>query len=189
MANKGARVLEFKLNDDDYKAFGRYRIQYTAGGRKMVNRMRLTYIIMGAGVAALFSVFHVDPLFTKVVYVISALMVVYGVFFAEGSVIKQQDRAIDASKNDVERVHPANNIIKFYDDSFTTSNGGDASEFSYDAIKLIDLTESAIYIWMSDQMIMTLPLHAFRDLDEMKEMYKWIKAKTENENEDDQSNN
>ena len=30
---------------------------------------------------------------------------------------------------------------------------------------------------MSDVMIMPVPLHAFRGMDEMKELYKWIKEK------------
>ena len=44
-------------------------------------------------------------------------------------------------------------------------------------IKLIDLTEEAIYVWMSDTMIMPIPKHAFRDMDEMKEVYRFIKSK------------
>jgi uncharacterized membrane protein YobD (UPF0266 family) len=176
-ANKGAKVLEFKLTDDDYKDFGRYRILYTDGGRKMIRRTRLTYIIMGVGIAALFTVFHVDPKFTKLMYAISALMVLYAVFFAERNVLKQQERAIDASKNDLDRVHPTNNVIRFYEDTFTTASGENESTFNYTDIKLVDLTETAIYVWMSDQMIMTIPLHAFRDMDDMKELYKWIKAK------------
>jgi len=34
-------------------------------------------------------------------------------------------------------------------------------------VKLIDLTDDAIYVWMSDQMIMPVPIHAFRNESEM----------------------
>jgi uncharacterized membrane protein YobD (UPF0266 family) len=182
MANKSAKknnkVLEFKLTDDDYKAFGRYRVLYTAEGHKMIRRIRLTFIIFGIGVAALFTVFHVDPAFTKLVYVVCALMVVYGAVFAEKNVLKQQDRAIDASSNDLERVHPVTNVIRFDEDTFTTASGENETTFSYSDVKLVDLAETAIYVWMSDQMIMTLPLHAFADMDDMKDLYKWLKSKT-----------
>ena len=58
-----------------------------------------------------------------------------------------------------------------------TITGSDVQKFKYSDIKLIDLTEEAIYVWMSDTMIMPVPLHAFRGMPEMKETYKWIKEK------------
>ena len=61
MATKNnPRVIKFVLTDDDYLAFGRYRILYTEGGRKLVNRQRITYLISGIAIAALFTVFHAD---------------------------------------------------------------------------------------------------------------------------------
>ena len=44
-------------------------------------------------------------------------------------------------------------------------------------IKLVDLTDDAIYVWMSDTMIMPIPRHAFRNADDMKESYKFIREK------------
>ena len=54
---------------------------------------------------------------------------------------------------------------------------GVTKEFDYKKIKLVDLTEEAIYVWMSDTMIMPIPLHAFRNMGEMKEAYKLIREK------------
>ena len=44
-------------------------------------------------------------------------------------------------------------------------------------IQQVDLTEEAIYVWMSETMIMPIPLHAFTGMDEMKEAYKLIRQK------------
>ena len=63
---KNPRVIKFVLTDDDYLAFGRYRILYTEGGRKLVNRQRLTYFISGLCIAALFTLFHADHQFTMI---------------------------------------------------------------------------------------------------------------------------
>jgi hypothetical protein len=46
----------------------------------------------------------------------------------------------------------------------------------------IDLTEEAIFVWMSDTMIMPLPLHAFRGMEEMKELCKWLREKVDEQN-------
>ncbi|MBR0399312.1 MAG: hypothetical protein IJH95_00640 [Mogibacterium sp.] len=179
MASKNYRELHFQLNDEDYKAFGRYRILYTKNGRGMVRRTMLTYVIIGVGVAVLFSLFPVDEKFRYLMYAASAICILYGLLFAESNLLKQQDRAIENSKNDIERVHPATNVINFGAETFTTSAGEDSAEFRYDEIKTLDLAETAIYVWMSDTMIMTIPLHAFRNMDEMKDLYKWLKSKKE----------
>ncbi len=176
-ANKNKREVKFTLNDEDYRAFGRYRILYTDQGRKMVARQRATYLITAVMIAALFTLFKVDHSFTMLMYVIAGAMAVVGIFFAESFVLKQQDRAIQNDAGSAERVHAGENTIRFNDDSFTTYGNGDEQNFRYSDIKLIDLTEEAIYVWMSDVMIMPVPLHAFRGMDEMKELYKWIKEK------------
>ena len=176
-ANKNNREIRFVLKDEDYNAFGRYRIMYTAGGRKLVNRQRITYIISGAMIAILFTIFHVDPSFTKLAYAVAAVIGIGGAVFAERMVLRQQDRAIKADADSLERVHPEENFIKLGDESFETRAGSDVQTFSYGEIKLIDLTEEGIYVWMSDTMIMPIPLHAFRGMPEMKETYKWIKDK------------
>ena len=176
MANKKKEV-KFKLNNEDYRAFGRYRIMYTDQGRKMVRRQRVTYIAMGVMIAALFTVFHVDQKFTYLMYAIAAVLVIVGAVFAEKLVLRQQDKAIENAKDSAERVHAPENIVRFDDDSFTTTAGDDIQTFAYKDIKLIDLTEEAIFVWMSDTMIMPLPLHAFQGLKEMKEMYKWVNEK------------
>lgn len=185
MASKNYRELHFQLNDDDYKAFGRYRIMYTTGGRRMVRRTMFTYIVIGIGVAILFTLFPVDTKFRYLMYAASAICIVYGVLFSERSLLRQQDQAIENGRMDAERIHPAMNVINFGTDTFTTSSGDDAATFRYDEIKLIDLTETAIYVWMSDTMIMTIPLHAFKNMTEMKELYKWLKAKNEGSASDD----
>jgi uncharacterized membrane protein len=102
-----------------------------------------------------------------------------GIFFAEALVLRQQDRAIQDDAGSAERVHAGENRIKFDEDTFSTYGNGDEQTFRYSDIKLVDLTEEAIYVWMSDIMIMPVPLHAFRGMEEMKDLYKWIKAKTE----------
>jgi hypothetical protein len=63
--NKNKRQFRFELNDKDYEAFGRYRIMYTAQGRKMVLRQRITYIISGICIAALFYVFPGSQSFAR----------------------------------------------------------------------------------------------------------------------------
>jgi hypothetical protein len=107
-------------------------------------------------------------------------MAVVGLVFAESFVLRQQDRAIQDSAGSAERVHAGENTIKFGEDSFTTYGNGDEQTFSYSDIKLVDLTEEAIYVWMSDIMIMPIPLHCFRGMDEMKELYKWLMTKVDN---------
>ena len=62
-AGKKTRELQFTLNDEDFKMFGRYRILYTDQGHKMVRRQRLTYLVSAAALAGLFTVFHVDKAF------------------------------------------------------------------------------------------------------------------------------
>ena len=74
-------------------------------------------------------------------------------------------------------MHPDENVITLGDDFLTTDAGSDHQEFDYKDIKLVDLTEDAIYVWMSDTMIMPVPLHAFNNMDEMKEAYKFIREK------------
>ena len=176
-SKKNKREIRFVLSDDDYAAFGRYRIMYTAGGRKLVNRQRLTYLISGICIAALFTVFHVDHNFTMLAYGIAAVVGIGGVIFAERMVLKQQSDAIKKSQDSIERVHPDENVITLGDDFLITDAGSDHQEFDYKDIKLVDLTEESIYVWMSDTMIMPIPLHAFRNMDEMKEAYRFIREK------------
>lgn len=179
MANKGnKREVKFELLDEDYKAFGRYRILYTDQGHKMVRRQKITYIGSGVAIALLFTLFKVDHSFTILAYVVAAAMVVVGLLFAEAIVLRQQDKVIESSSASAERVHAGENVIRFDDDSFTTYGSGDEQTFSYSDIKLIDLTEEGIYVWMSDTMIMPVPLHAFRGMEDMKELYKWLRDKT-----------
>lgn len=175
--NKNNRVIKFELNDADFEAFGRYRIMYTAQGRRIVNRQRLTYLISGALIAILFTVFHVDPNFTKLAYIAAAVIGIGGAAMAERIILRQTKQSIDKSSNTIERIHPEENVIRLDDETFETKGGEDVRTFRYEEIKLIDLTEEAIYVWLSDEMIMPVPLHAFRGMDEMKETYKWIKAK------------
>ena len=173
--NKNKREVRFALNDDDYNAFGRYRIMYTVQGRKMVNRQRLTYIISGAAIAILFTVFHVDPNFTKLAYIVAAVIGIGGAFFAEKILLRQQGNAISKDASTPERVHPTENVVRFGEENFETQAGEASESFKYSDIKLIDLTEEAIYVWISDEQIMPVPLHAFRNMDEMKDVYNEIR--------------
>ena len=174
---KNPREIRFVLNDDDYSAFGRYRILYTEGGRKLVNRQRITYFVSGAIIALLFTVFHVDHSFTILAYIVAAVVGIGGPLVSEKMLLRQQDKAINASKDNLERVHPVENIITIGDDALRTDAGDDHQSFDYKDIKLVDLTEEAIYVWMSDTMIMPIPLHAFAGMPEMKEAYKLIRTK------------
>lgn len=176
---KRTREIQFTLNDEDFKMFGRYRILYTEQGHRMVRRQRLTYLISAAILAGLFTVFHVDRSFTILMYIIAAAMAIAGLIFAESMVLKQQDRAIAATENNAERVHAANNRISFDDEGFTTYAASDEQRFSYKDVKLVDLTDQAIYTWLSDTMIMPIPLHAFRNMSEMKEFSKWFRERVE----------
>lgn len=176
-SKKNKREIRFALSDEDYGAFGRYRIMYTAGGRKLVNRQRITYLISGICIAALFTVFHVDHSFTILAYIVAAVIGIGGTVFAEKIVLKQQSDSIRKSQDSLERVHPEENVITLGDDFLTTDAGTDHQEFDYKDIKLVDLTDDAIYVWMSDTMIMPIPRHAFRTADDMKESYKFIREK------------
>ena len=182
-SKKNKNEIKFTLKDSDYKSFGKYRIMYTEQGHRMVRRQRLTYLIGAAMIALLFTVFKVEQSsFRYLMYVIAAALAVVGIFFAEALVLRQQDKAIEASANTAERVNAGENTVRFDDDTFTTSGNGDDQVFKYSDIKLIDLTEEAIYVWMSDTMIMPLPLHAFRGMEEMKELCKWLRAKVDEQN-------
>ena len=172
---KNNREIRFFLNDEDYSAFGRYRILYTAGGRKLVNRQRFTYFFSGAMIALLFTIFHVDHNFTILAYIVAAVIGIGGPLASERMLLRQQDTAIKNEGNNVERVHPEENVITLGDDKLMTDTGSDHQEFDYKDIKLVDLTEDAIYVWMSDTMIMPVPRHAFANMDEMKEAYKLIR--------------
>lgn len=176
-ADKKTREVQFTLNDEDFKMFGRYRILYTDQGRKLVWRQRLTYLISAIAIAALFSVFHVDKGFTILAYIVAAAMAVVGIFFAESMVLRDQEKAIAETENSAERVHAANNKIVFDEEGFTTYAAGDEQRFAYKDVKLVDLTDQAIYTWLSDIMIMPIPLHAFKDLNGMKEFCKWFRAR------------
>lgn len=174
--NRRKKEIHFVLNDDDYLAFGRYRIMYTKGGHALVRRQRITYFISGAAIALLFTVFHVDPAFTKLAYGVAAVIGIGGVIFAEKLVLRQQERIIRKTQDtSVESVHPDENTIILGDDELQTKAGSDEQSFPYKDIKLVDLTEESIYVWMSDTMIMPIPLHAFRNMDEMKEVYNEIR--------------
>ena len=174
---KNPRVIKFVLTDDDYLAFGRYRILYTEGGRKLVNRQRLTYFISGLCIAALFTLFHADHQFTMIAYAVAAVIGIGGPIVSERLLLRQQEKAIKNSTDSIERVRAAENVITIGDDALVTEAGEDHQEFDYKDIKQVDLTEEAIYVWMSYTMIMPVPLHAFAGLDEMKEAYKLIRQK------------
>ena len=174
---KNKNEIRYALNDDDYSAFGRYRILYTAGGRKLVNHQRLTYFISGVMIALLFTLFHVDHSFTILAYVVAAVIGIGGPIVSERMLLRQQEKAIKSEVNNADRLHPEENIVTLGDDVLVTEAGENRQEFDYKDIKLVDLTEEAIYVWMSDTMIMPIPLHAFRGMPEMKETYKWIKEK------------
>lgn len=174
---KNPRVIKFVLTDDDYLAFGRYRILYTDGGRKLVNRQRLTYLISGLCIAALFTLFHADHQFTMIAYAVAAVIGIGGPIMSERILLRQQEKAIKNSTDTIERVHAEENVITIGDDALVTQTGEDHQEFSYKDIKAVDLTEEAVYVWMSDTMIMPVPLHAFAGMDEMKEAYKLIRQK------------
>lgn len=184
MANKNSKEIRFTLTDDDYKAFGRYRVLYTAGGKKIVMRQRLTYLVSGIIIAALFTVFHVDANFTKLAYVVAAVIGIGGFIFADKMILRQQDKVIEADKNSAERVHSTENIIKFEDELFKTKAGDDEQEFAYKDIQQVDMTDDSIYVWISDTMIMPLPLHAFKGQMDMENTYNYlmdkIGAKSEN---------
>ena len=172
---KNPRVIKFVLTDDDYLAFGRYRILYTDGGRKLVNRQRLTYFISGLCIAALFTLFHADHQFTMIAYAVAAVIGIGGPIMSERILLRQQEKAIKNSTDTIERVHAVENVITIGDEALITDAGEDHQEFGYKDIKGVDLTEEAIYVWMSDTMIMPVPLHAFGSMDEMKEAYKLIR--------------
>ena len=174
---KNPRVIKYSLNDDDYLAFGRYRILYTAGGRKLVNRQRLTYFISGVCIAVLFTLFHVEHNFTIVAYIVSAVIGIGGPIMSQRILLRQQEKAIKNEADTIERVHPVEYVITIGDDALTTDANDDHQSFDYKKIELVDLTEEAIYVWMSDTMIMPIPLHAFAGMDEMKEAYKLIRQK------------
>jgi hypothetical protein len=174
---KNPRVVKFVLTDDDYIAFGRYRILYTDGGRKLVNRQRLTYLISGLCIAGLFTLFHADHQFTMIAYIVAAVIGIGGPIMSERILLRQQDKAIKNSSDTVERVHAVENVVTIGDDALTTDAGDDHQSFDYKDIKLVDLTEEAIYVWMTDTMIMPVPLHAFDGMPEMKEAYKLIRQK------------
>ena len=175
--NKRKNELQFKLTEDDIKLFGRYRILYTKQGHRMVLQQRLTYLISAAALAVLFTVFHVDKKFTIMMYITAAVIAFVGIFFAETLVIRQQDREIAKTESSAERVHAVTNTVRLEEEGFSTFAAGDEQHFKYTDIKLVDLTDHAIYVWLSDEMIMPLPLHAFRDLKDMKETCKWIREK------------
>jgi hypothetical protein len=101
---------------------------------------------------------------------------------SERILLRQQDKAIKNSTDTIERVHAVENVVTIGDDVLTTDAGDDHQEFNYKDIKLVDLTEEAIYVWMSDTMIMPLPLHAFRGMEEMKELCRWLRAKVDEQN-------
>ena len=174
---KDPRVIKFVLTDEDYSAFGRYRILYTEGGRKLVNRQRLTYFISGLCIAALFTVFHADHQFTMIAYAAAAVIGIGGPLASERLLLRQQDKAIKNSSDSIERVHAEENVVTIGDDALTTDAGDDHQSFDYKDIQAVDLTEEAIYVWMSDTMIMPIPLHAFDGMPEMKETYKLIRKK------------
>ena len=176
-SKKSKNVIKFTLTDDDYVAFGRYRILYTSGGRKLVNRQRLTYFLCGVMMAALFTVFHVDRSFTIFAYIVAAVLGVGGPIIAERMVLRQQSEAIKKGQNSADSIHPEENTVIIGDDFLITDTGSDHQEFDYKDIKLVDLTEEAIYVWMSDTMIMPIPLRAFKDMDEMKATYRKIREK------------
>lgn len=174
---KNPRVIKFVLTDDDYSAFGRYRILFTPGGRKLVNRQRLTYFISGVCIAGLFSLFPVDHNFAMVAYIVAAVIGIGGPVFSERMLLRQQDKAIKNSADSIERVHPVENVVTIGDDALTTDAGDDHQTFDYKDIQRVDLTEEAIYVWMSDTMIMPIPVRAFAGMPEMKEAYQLIRQK------------
>lgn len=180
-ANNRKKELHFTFNDEDFRAFGRYRIMYTDQGHKMVRQQRLTYIVSAIALAGLFTVFHVDKKFTFLMYAVAAVLLIVGIGFAETLVLRQQDKAINASANSADRVHANENVISFEDEAFSTRAGSDVQNFLYKDIKLVDLTEDAVYVWMSDTMIMPVPLRAFKNMDEMKEFCKWLREKSSGE--------
>ena len=171
MANRNDNEIRFTLTDDDYKSFGRYRILFTEGGKKIVMRQRIIYLISGIAIAALFTLFHVDPNFTKLAYAVAAVIGIGGFLFAHKIILRHQEKIIDADKNSAERVHPVENIIVFGDKQFETTAGEDKQTFNYRDIKQVDMTEDSIYVWMSDTMIMPLPLHAFKGQKHMEDTY------------------
>ena len=126
--NKNNRVVRFELNDEDYNAFGRYRIMYTAQGRRMVNRQRLTYLISGICIAVLFTVFHVDPSFTKLAYAVAFIIGVGGTIMAERIILRQQKQSIEKGSDTLERIHPTENVVRFDEETFETKAGEDAEK-------------------------------------------------------------
>ena len=128
---KNPRVIKFVLTDDDYSAFGRYRILYTEGGRKLVNRQRLTYFISGLCIAALFTLFHADHQFTMIAYAVAAVIGIGGPIMSERILLRQQDKAIKNSTDSIERVHAVENVITIGDDVLITEAGDDHQEFDY----------------------------------------------------------
>lgn len=176
-SKKNKSEIRYKLTDEDFNAFGHYRILYTKGGRKLVNMQRITYLISGAMLAILFTVFNVDPTFRKVAYVVAAVIGIGGTIFAERLVLRQQDRELERTKNSMERIHPEENVVILGSDEITAKAGSSEKSFAYKDIKLVDLTDEAIYVWLSDEVIMPVPLHAFGGMPEMKEVYKFIRAK------------
>ena len=183
MARK-VKEIQFKYRDEDFEAFGRYRILYTKQGRKMVNRQRATYIISGLLLALLTTVFHFDKAFTILLYILSSVLVIVGLIFAESIMLRQQDKAIKADSESADRVHAPKNIIRFDNTTFTTIAGDDVQTFKYSDIQKVDFTDKAIYVWLGEDIIMSIPDHAFNNLSEMREVSKWLRTKADAEGED-----
>jgi hypothetical protein len=112
-----------------------------------------------------------------IAYAVAAVVGIGGPIMSERILLRQQEKAIKNSTDTIERVHAPENVITIGDDALHTDTGDDHQSFDYKNIELVDLTEEAIYVWMSDTMIMPVPLHAFADMDEMKEAYKLIRQK------------
>ena len=177
MANK-KREFTFVLNDDDYKAFGKYRILHTEGGRRLVSRQRATYLICGILIALLFTVFKVDRGFTIFAYIVAAVIGVGGLLFADKAVLRQQNKVLDSNKDNIDRLHPEESSVAFGDEEFTTRTDEDRETFTYADIHQVDMTDDGIYVWMSETMIMPIPLRAFKSREEMEETYNWLHEKT-----------
>ena len=168
------KELTYRLTDDDYIAFNRYHIQHTKSGRSLVNKTRISYVTIALGVAALFFIFPFATKLRIIISVICAGVAAYGIIFAEKKVLKANEKAIRSGSMDISRVREPDNKVTFKGKSFSVEAGSSISEFEYKQIWKIDYTPEGLYIWVSQNQAMSIPMHAFARRSDGHDLYDWL---------------
>ena len=169
--------LKYVLTDEDTIAFNKHYLLHSKAGKKMIMEQRIIFPVLTVVVFAMMRFFKFGNTLTLVVVGLLAAASVYVLFNAEKMLIKQQEKAVRKAAFNLESINKEESILKFRDENIYSSYEGAESEIEYDKIFKVSMSETGIYLWISETSAMPIPVSAFPREEGMPKLFDYLKEK------------